>query len=182
MKIRKITQKETNDIKKIIKSRYDIARQANDLLLVRLGEAYKNYVRDFKWSFTSPFTFKPMSEFALRRKIVGVNTTYTFTRSVILKFMEADPFELIHTLGYDSSYQFESKADRDLFDLVRYCNRNVFFADAEDIEFIEILAEYAEEPYNFTYEDLTKVTKFKRQNNYLERTFKEIQDAIQTGQ
>lgn len=179
MKIRKITPKETGDIIQMLHDRVTTAREIHALLKERLEEAYKVYVRDFKYSLWNPFTFKPVDHNGMIRGMLGkyCRGYSTISNPKTIQFTGNEPFMFVDYSGYDCKYYFDKQHDKDLLSLASYATRYVLTHE-KNRNFADLLMKYAERPFELTAEDILAINDLRDDLSHMTKRLGKIKDAI----
>lgn len=158
MKIRVLTQKETGDIKAMLKERVVVAREIHELLKLRIEEGYERYVSEFKWSLWNPFTFKPVSYEKMLGGLLGKYSTGfgTAKNPKTIQFTDNKTFEYVDYTGYDCNFHFDNTIDTALLTLADYAKRYVI-SHKKNRDYANLLMQYAIQPFELTQEDILAI-------------------------
>lgn len=179
MKIRKLTPKETTEIKKMVQERVLVTKEIHALMIERLHEAYDNYVRDFKYSIWSPLTFKPVSKDVMIEGITG-QPIFQVESPSTLRHVNNEPFDVIGYVWYDTKYRLEAPVDQRLLALSRSSYEAVL-KNSDSREFIDILLDYAVQPFELSFENVKLLKNMKSNLEYMKSKLQEIKDELQSN-
>lgn len=178
MKIRKFSHAETVVIKNELINRMKLTKEVHELLIERLSNAYKVYVRDFKYSLLSaPFTFKPVSEEKLLKGILGEHGCIdTVKNKKITRYFPENSLTYVYQ-SWNSSMAFTLEVDRRLLDLAEYTFNKVLNND-DSLDYISIVMDYADVPFEFDLEDMKRIRLYRAQYLHIKESLEEIRNEL----
>ncbi|WEM33174.1 hypothetical protein EJP02_113 [Escherichia phage EJP2] len=192
MKIREFTEQEQAAMRFVLQDRVLICKGIFDKMEERLREAYANYVRDFKYSFWNPFTFKPVKEYNFRRMLMGdlyykwANHRYSIEDTLMEYFPKGTVLNIMYTDSFTPPHNFVLDVDNRLRKVVEWAYWYVI-RSPEDLDFGRLVLSYAKEPYEFSPEDVLRYRNLERSYKAISKEWEEIQgiyegfkDAVHT--
>lgn len=178
MRLRKLTQAETNEIKRVFKRRVELYKEINEFLFDNLDFLYQKYVKCFQYSLWQPFTFSPDEQTKFEKAILGKDHSYRICDDVVyLSNTGIAPFKIINEAGY-RRYDFDdSFVGAELLHLHRNAYWSLRAGDKVN-KYIDIILRFGNEPYEPTVEDIQLIQKIRHSVNTYEKLFKEIKERM----
>lgn len=179
MKIRVLTHAETKEIQKMLTERVTLSRDIHALLIERVDAGYENYVRDFKWNFWNPLTFKPVPKEVMKSGLFG-----KYSRGIkpvqnpkTTQFNDGKEFLFVDVTGYDCTSHFSKTVDLELMTLARIALKNVI-SNEENRDFANLLMKFAVQPFELTAEDIIKIDDLRYYRDHLKTNLVRIKNEL----
>lgn len=163
MKIRKFTEDETADLIVLINERDKLAIEINKLGITYLFEQYDNYCKNFKYSILNPFTFSPPNVNTFVTGVLGGGGTYTYRSGRLVSANDDKEFSYLYGWQSDAKYEFKDKKAWRYFWQIDAVSTIVFRNLKDDDEFIDLVLNYAERPFEFNETDIQKIQRWKKE-------------------
>jgi|AGFT01.1.fsa_nt_gi hypothetical protein len=177
MKLRKFTDDETINVLKDFNRYWVLCGTITNCAATKMEEAHRDHVRDFRWSLLRPFDIRIKDYDRMVHKICGgqwreLDDEFLKRKTGLDKYLSA------WFPDADFDYAFTQKHFQDLVWAACWVgtqNHEKF------IDFQILLEEYAENPVEFSPEDIKLIRNLRERLDYLENEWDKFNDAIQSN-
>lgn len=173
MKLKKFTQVETNELIADLNQYWKLCAEITAIAKFRIEEAYAGHIRDFKWSWKHPFTYRIKSVEDLTYKICGGQF-----RSVYNQFIFDKGFTTLLSCWFgdaDGDYAFVQQHYEDI--TVAAAKIGYWKHDHIGI-FHELVEKYAEHPLVPDADDIELIKEVRSRLETLQTYLDSYNNAI----
>ena len=179
MKIRKFSTEETAELISLISERDSLVLELNELSITFMLLEYEKYKSQFKYSFSSPLTFKPMTKDKFISAFMGGGGVYTKDTGRFVDSVGKEKVQYLYGWRTKRTWEYDSDVLNSALWLTDIASTRVIRDVNEDDPFIHILLNYAQQPFEFTDADIERIVRWKRDVVVFSNTVKALKDELQ---
>lgn len=179
MKIRNFTSSESNKLIAIIIERDRLVMELNELCITVMLREYEKYLKNFKYSFSSPLTFRPMSKDKFISSMMGGGGIYKVKAGRFLESVGKNDAQYLFGWRKDRTWEFDDEKFNSALWMADAASTVVIHDTKDDDDFIHILLNYAHQPFEFNEKDIERVMRWKRDVTIMAKTVQVLKDELQ---